>query len=273
MIKRMSAVLALAAFAFGCAHDPMATPPTDDSPSPAWNQPAGDHRHPSSDTFQYISEGQTKKLSSCGGHDGYARLTRTGSGQLVMQLRNIDCAQWTSKTMHYATQDLNYDQGSKQHWADVPVDETASGWHRLIVGSKNYMSYVSYGDNPPASMKGDIVDFYVPARPVTLDLIGTGKSSRMTLHSCGGSVEAKIDSNGAVNVVFRDVANCSGFELLSNDGQPLNYQKDLDVQGGSYGGSRSIPKKFVDEGHNGITARVFRYGGGEDRIFLRFLAY
>ena len=62
-----------------------------------------------------------------------------------------------------------------------------------------------------------------------------------------------------------------GFELLSNDGRSLDYTKSLDDQGSSYGGSRSIPKRYVESGYNGVYARVYRVGGGEDRLFIHFI--
>ena len=69
---------------------------------------------------------------------------------------------------------------------------------------------------------------------------------RDELPNCGGSVEMKI-AHDNVYLIFRQVANCSNFDILSNNGDQLTYpnQKLQGTNPNRYG-SFTIPKRFFD---------------------------
>lgn len=76
------------------------------------------------------------------------------------------------------------------------------------------------------------------------------------LPNCGGTVELKI-VNGQANVIFRDVENCSNFDILRTNGEFTDYgNKKLGGADRRRSGSFTIPKRFIDRGYNGIQVAL-----------------
>lgn len=269
-MKKIVSLIALGLFAAACTSQPVAPTSAEYGTSaPAYTSESG--RDPAQATMEYIREGQSAPLRSCGGNDGRATLYRSGrDGKLYVRVENIECASWTSKKMGYQVQKLDRDLDG-DHSSLIPVDENDSGWHELVVGSKNFINL--YKDSlPTGNTKGDIVRFYIPARKVILDLYFKQKTNPQPLPSCGGTVRAQINADRTVAVIFDDVQRCNVVDFVDANGDrtvdygPYQLQDRREGLGGSY----TISKKLVEFGVNGITMRVSRIGGGEDRIHLRF---
>lgn len=272
-MKKMISLIALALFGVACASQPVPAP----APTAEYKEtvpgyvPSEPGRDPAQATLEYIREGQSAPLKSCGGNDGKATLFRSGrDGKLYVRVENIECASWTSKKIGYRIEKLDRDRDG-DHGSLIPVDESDSGWHELVVGSKNFINL--YKDSlPTGNTKGDIVRFYIPARKVMLDLYFKQKAAPQPLPSCGGNVRAQINADRSVSVIFDDVQRCNVVDFVEANGDrsvdfgPYQLQDRRDGLGGSY----TISKKLVDVGTNGITMRVMRVGSGEDRIHLRF---
>ena len=216
----------------------------------------------------YISEGQSTKLENCGGRDGVGTLFRHSNGKLYFKAENMECASWATKLDGYQNieklgKDVDGDRG-----AFIPVDENVPGWHEIVIGSEGYIKLYRAGQ-PTGGKKGDVVRFYVPARKVVLDLVFRANTSPQPLPSCQGNVLAKINPDRSVSVIFDGVKRCEVVDFVEANGtRNVNFgpYKIDDEKKHSY----TISPKLVDFGVNGITMRIFRVGGGEDRILLRF---
>lgn len=98
-----------------------------------------------------------------------------------------------------------------------------------------------------------------------------------SLPSCGGSVETSRSASGQINIVFRQVKDCSNFDILSTDFGILDAgykSKKLQDQGrGNRGGSFTIPQVYIDRGMNAIRVEVKSNSGAhKDTIDLLFVA-
>lgn len=76
------------------------------------------------------------------------------------------------------------------------------------------------------------------------------------LPNCSGTVELKI-AGGNVNLIFRNVVNCSNFDITNSNGDFVDYaNKKLGGGDRDRSGSFTIPRRFVDWGHNGIIVSL-----------------
>lgn len=87
---------------------------------------------------------------------------------------------------------------------------------------------------------------------VTLDTY----ARRAYLPNCKGTVELKI-AGGNANLIFRDVENCSNFDIMASNGEKVDYPNHK-LGGGDRdrSGSFSIPRRLVDYGYNGIIVAL-----------------
>ncbi|MCC6277947.1 MAG: hypothetical protein IT289_08545 [Oligoflexia bacterium] len=99
------------------------------------------------------------------------------------------------------------------------------------------------------------------------------------LPECGGTVELDVSPNGhggnQLNLIFRNVRDCSRFDILSNDGQPINYPtKELNGHNGNRSGSFTLPKRAIDFGFNGVKVIMRSVSGKHsDVIHIQFVAF
>lgn len=76
------------------------------------------------------------------------------------------------------------------------------------------------------------------------------------LPNCSGIVELKI-AGGNANLIFRNVVNCSNFDITNSNGDLVDYtNKKLGGGDRDRSGSFTIPRRFVDWGHNGIIVSL-----------------
>lgn len=92
------------------------------------------------------------------------------------------------------------------------------------------------------------------------------------LSDCGGRVTANANGD-QLNFVFESVKYCKTFDILKANGEMAQYEANkLDEQrGGYFGGSRTIPKRFMEDGRNTITVLLrSKSGAHSDKITVRY---
>jgi hypothetical protein len=95
-----------------------------------------------------------------------------------------------------------------------------------------------------------------------------------SLDACEGTVETKV-SNGQLNVVFKNVRNCSNFEIVSANGDAYDG-KEYKLQGSDQNrsGSFTIPAKAIEWGFNKVRMRLQSNSKKtSDTIVVNFLAF
>jgi hypothetical protein len=94
------------------------------------------------------------------------------------------------------------------------------------------------------------------------------------LGDCGGSVYMHVE-NGAVKLDFSNVAHCSNFDILSDNGSQTLF-KDQKIEGteGNRSDTKEIPRELYQSGANTIKV-VVRSGTSKtfDVFRIMFLAY
>lgn len=92
-----------------------------------------------------------------------------------------------------------------------------------------------------------------------------------SLPECGGTLEV-TNRGGQVNLVFRDVSQCSNFDILAANFDDVNY-RSRKLQGSNQDryGSFTLPMKIQDYGFNTIEVVVKSNSGKhQDRIKVMF---
>jgi len=140
----------------------------------------------------------------------------------------------------------------------IKVNLNTPGWH--------HVSIVSNKGN------GSSISIEVPPQYVVLNLLGDrdGKTAPQGLPSCGGTVRAQINRDGTLAVIFSGVNTslCNKFDILSNDGDKLDYDTKT-FPNGSPG--YTIPPKFIRwDNDQGILLSVYHPFAGNERILVRF---
>ena len=94
-----------------------------------------------------------------------------------------------------------------------------------------------------------------------------------TLKSCGGVVQTKV-SNGKLNVIFKNVTDCSNFDIVKANGEKVNYpNQKLGGKDGARAGSFTLPQSVVDFGGNIVrVALKSNSGKTSDMIVITFIA-
>ncbi len=102
---------------------------------------------------------------------------------------------------------------------------------------------------------------------------GHASSYKLNLESCGGTMVARMESSGQVNLIFKGVQQCSNFDILSHNGDSVEYgvKKLQQDSSGNYGGSFTIPNRFKTSFVNGVVIVVKSNSGKHgDRVRVVF---
>jgi hypothetical protein len=96
-----------------------------------------------------------------------------------------------------------------------------------------------------------------------------------SLGECGGVVQTKVSNYTQLNIVFSDVSQCSNFDIISANGESVDYPNmKLQGQNGSRSGSFTLPKRVIDIGGNTVRVRLKSNSGKtSDLIVINFVAY
>lgn len=189
--------------------------------------------------------GEVKELPSCEG-----TVTVTTSFWLgIPALRvegNSQCSNIEYRGDRYKSQD----------YVKVTLDDTRRETVRIYSNSGKHADTV-------------VVDI----RPSFKAQFSNGQSFSY-LADCGGTVELNV-SGGQVNLVFRNVDQCSNFDILSANGEKVNYpNQKLEGANQNRYGSFTLPRSLYDYGMNGVTVVVKSNSGKHSDTFrVYFYAY
>ena len=87
------------------------------------------------------------------------------------------------------------------------------------------------------------------------------------MDNCGGTVEFKI-TNGQGNLIFRNVRNCSNFDIAYANGSKANYpNKKLQGENQNRYGSFTLPKSVIDWGYNEVVV-VLKSNSGKTGTYI-----
>lgn len=138
-----------------------------------------------------------------------------------------------------------------------------SGATEDTIRVETYKEQPSSGRNPSANIVFDFGFFG--------SVLGLEKSA--SLRDCGGNVTVKVDLE-QVNLVFREVQNCSKFDILGSNGESVDYpRKSLNDSRAGYSGSFTIPQRFIRGGGNAVKVILRSNTGFHDEVILiRFLS-
>lgn len=191
----------------------------------------------------YLSQvGQSVALPTCG---GYVQLSSTLFGYPALKIvNNSQCSNIQINGVVYKSQD--YEKIRINLGQTVARIHSNSGktWDDVVINySPTYSARFSNG------------------QPV----IG--------LSNCGGSASINV-SGGQVNLVFRNVAQCSNFDILSSNGQGVNYpNQKIAGPNGNRSGSFTLPPSLYQYGINGVQVIVKSNSGKTaDVLYVQFLA-
>lgn len=124
---------------------------------------------------------------------------------------------------------------------------------------------------------------YMSAALLLVSQVAFAGSGSMTLGEyaslpdCGGTIKVTASENNSgeqVNVVFKDVVNCSNFDILAANGEMTSYaNKKLGGRDRARSGSFTLPKYLIEDGANSVTV-VVRSNSGQtsDTIRVKFLS-
>ena len=94
------------------------------------------------------------------------------------------------------------------------------------------------------------------------------------LYDCGGQAEL-VSSGGRVSLIFNNVAQCSNFDILSVNGEPVNFpnQKLIGYGNGPRSGSFSLPEELFRFGYNGVRVELRSNSGKHsEHLTVQFYA-
>jgi hypothetical protein len=117
----------------------------------------------------------------------------------------------------------------------------------------------------------DSMTIIIDDRPVEKMVVLYSNQSA-SLKECGGTVEFKV-TNGQANLIFRDIKQCSNFDILSANGEKTDYPNKKIGTEENRSASFTLPKSIIDFGANGVTVIVKSNSGKtSDKIKVKFLA-
>lgn len=96
-----------------------------------------------------------------------------------------------------------------------------------------------------------------------------------TLQSCGGVVQTKVSNGNQLNIIFKNVSNCSNFDIVKSNGDRVDYDNQK-LQGldGARSGSFTLPKSVMEFGLNRVTVLLKSNSGKTaETIAIDFLKF
>lgn len=214
---------------------------------------------------------RTAYLEHCG---GTARLTETYERGARRPSLHITGVQNCSNIVINGENSGKLDNGT----ADVTIYERSGLNINTITLESNSgktsdtVRVQSFGDTPvetPSKPANIVYSFGIFASAI-------GSSKIASLPTCGGTAQVTVKDGDNITIVFRNLESCSKFDILGANGEDVNYptkklQHESDNQ---FGGSFTIPARYVTDGRNSIKVIVKSNSGKTDEVLLiRFSNY
>ncbi len=207
-------------------------------------------------------------LPECGGvlqtkiSDGATQLNLVFSN--VSQCSNFDIVSANGDKVNYPNQKLQGSNQSRYGGFTIPASMIDFGTNTIRV--KLNSNSGKHSDTIVITVR------QVSTQP-TGPVIYMNSTGFQSLNFCGGTVQTKV-SNGQLNVIFQNVSQCSNFDIISANGDKVNYP-NLKLQGkdGARAGSFTLPKSVIDLGGNVVRIRLNSNSGKTyDNIVIYFFA-
>jgi len=213
-------------------------------------------------------------LPSCGGvvqtkiANGATQLNLVFSN--VSQCSNFDIVNANGSKVNYPNQKLQGQNQNRSGSFTIPASLIEMGSNTIRISLQSNSG--AHSDTIIVTVR-QVPSYPVPTpgRSTTVYMTSTSVAS---LGACGGVVQTKV-SNGQLNIVFQNVQNCSNFDIVSANGERIDYP-NLKLQGvdGSRSGSFTLPKKVIDFGGNIVRVQLKSNSGQtSDLLVISFLAF
>lgn len=188
----------------------------------------------------------------------------------VAQCSNFDIVSANGDRVAYENQKLQGQNQSRYGSFTIPSRFIDYGRNEIRVSVKSNTG--KHADTIVISVK-KVTGYPVPTPSRTANIYMTSRDSR-SLSACGGSVQTQVN-NGDLNIVFRNVANCSNFDIVGKNGQSVNYpNKKLQGQNPNRNGSFTVPADMIRFGGNTIYVTVKSNSGQTSEVIaISFLAF
>jgi hypothetical protein len=218
----------------------------------------------------YMDANEYASLPDCGGTvqtkivNGATQLNLVFSN--VVNCSNFDILRANGSSTSYTAKKLGGQDRSRDGSFTIPSDLIDNGNNTITVRIQS-------------NSKKTYDTVIVKVRQVTSDSgrrgsVSMSSNDYASLDACGGTVETKV-SNGQLNVVFKNVQDCSNFEIVSANGDAYDG-KEYKLQGSEQNrsGSFTIPQKAIEWGLNYVRLRLQSNSKKtSDTIVVTFLAF
>lgn len=199
-----------------------------------------------------LTEGQAAALPDCGGEVSLERY----AGRLFLTFEGATCS-----NVGLAGERTTKLQGeNNEKGREFELTGETTGY--------NYWTVVIVSNSGKTSDSVSIRTFKAPASTYL-----SAFNTTTDLGACGGTVEMKI-SGGQANLIFRDVKNCSNFDILDANGDETEYKAHKIGTQESRNGSFTIPRSLYETGMNSVRV-VVKSNSGKTRqeVLVYFLAW
>lgn len=216
------------------------------------------------DASKTIKAGETASLTSCGGHV----TTRLNSDeQLVLNFSSVDnCSNFDitkadgKNIGDYKAKKLGGGDRNRSGSFTIP---------KSLMGDKSVTVIVKSNSGKTS----DTIKVIIEADHYAAQRIKLGQSA--ILRVCGGSLDTDNGPrNNQMNLVFRNMRDCSKFDILKATGEGfVDYPtKDVPGKNGNFSGSFTVPQKFYNNNSNAITVVVKSNSGKhEERVTISYV--
>jgi hypothetical protein len=227
----------------------------------------------------WLTSGQYVRLPECGGSVEASQdaTQATLVFQGVQNCSNFDIFGANGESVQYPNKKLGGVNQNRSGSFTIPKD--------LIQLGSNNIQVVVKSNSGKTSDRINISFFSwntsnLTKKPILRETLSMKINSESRLPECGGEVRITKSPAGQglgeqLNIVFEDVQNCSKFDILASDGEPVNYKtKALQQNNAGYVGSFTIPPKFINWGSNSLLILVRSNSGKHDDVIrVRFTSY
>lgn len=216
----------------------------------------------------YMDGNEISSLPSCGGI--VQTKISNGATQLnvifknVSQCSNFDIVKANGEKITYPNQKLQGQNLSRFGSFTIPTS--------MIELGRNTISIKLQSNSAKHS---DTIIVKVAAYTSTPAVIKMSSNDTKTLRACGGTVQTKVN-NGKLNIVFRDVENCSNFDIVNANGDKVDYPNlKLNVNSPrNYSGGFTLPNRVISYGGNQVRVKLNSNSGKtSELILINFLAF
>lgn len=219
----------------------------------------------------YVDANDYASLPSCGGVV-QTKIANAGT-QLnlvfsnVSQCSNFDIVTANGTRVNYPNQKLDGKNQDRYGSFTIPSSLIDFGSNTIRVQIQSNSG--AHSDTIVVSVRATGDDS--SSKSATTYMSSTAVSS---LSACGGVVQTKV-SNGQLNIIFKNVTDCSNFDIVKSNGDRVDYP-NMKLQGvqGARAGSFTLPKSVIEFGFNTVRVQLKSNSGKtSETIVISFLAF